>query len=100
VKVGIRHRTAEATPRQRGTKWMQRRARFLYGEPLCRVCKAKGMLTEATEVDHIEPLFRGGADDEDNFQPLCAPCHKVKTAADLSRRVRVEIGLDGYPVSA
>jgi hypothetical protein len=37
---------------------------------------------EATVVDHIIPLFRGGGDEEGNMQPLCGPCHRAKTLRD------------------
>jgi len=85
--------------RVRGRKGVAMRKRFLYGEPLCRHCAAKGLTTLATQVDHITALVNGGSDDDGNKQPLCDECHKVKTAADIrliSKKVR--IGLDGWPV--
>jgi hypothetical protein len=45
------------------------------------------------------PLFKGGTDDDANLQGLCAECHSEKTRADLGQRARVEIGVDGVPVS-
>jgi 5-methylcytosine-specific restriction protein A len=47
---------------------------------------ARGIMTEATEVDHIIALFNGGDDHIDNMQSLCAECHAVKTDADLGRK--------------
>ena len=85
------------TPRQRGRKWMARRARLLSDSPLCRACTLAGRLRAATEVDHIVPLYRGGADDDDNLQPLCSDCHRAKSAADMGRLRRIPIGIDGYP---
>lgn len=45
----------------------------------CSVCKKWG-----NEVDHIKPIFRGGAEYErDNLQAICRGCH-----IDKSRRER------------
>ncbi len=44
------------------------------------------MVSAAEEVDHVVPLWAGGADDESNYQSLCSPCHKVKTASEASAR--------------
>jgi 5-methylcytosine-specific restriction endonuclease McrA len=63
-------------------------------------CDAKGRVTPATELDHIIPLHKGGEDnDPDNWQGLCAECHKDKTAQDLGHKVKQQIGLDGWPVT-
>jgi len=64
-------------------------------QPLCVLCKARGVISEATELDHIIPLFKGGTNDIENLQALCADCHKDKTRADLS--LKQETGLDGWP---
>lgn len=87
-----------ATPRQRGSGWMKRRARLLSASPLCCMCAAKGVVSIATEVDHVVPLHKGGPDTDENTQNLCGPCHKLKTAEDLEHKVRQTIGLDGWPV--
>ncbi len=31
------------------------------------------------EIDHIIPLWKGGADHQDNMQLLCPDCHSIKT---------------------
>jgi 5-methylcytosine-specific restriction enzyme A len=74
------------------------RNRILSDEPLCRSCTGKGRVTAATEIDHIIPLSKGGTYDDDNLQPLCTECHKVKTASDTGRTIKPRIGLDGYPI--
>jgi len=83
--------------RLRGRAGQARRLRILRREPLCRHCKAKGIYTAATEVDHIVELALGGPDTEANLQPLCNPCHARKTQAAFRRKPRVEIGGDGWP---
>ena len=50
---------------------------------LCTPCKRKGLITSATEVDHIQPKGLGGTDDEDNLQAICHQCHKIKTRQDV-----------------
>lgn len=47
--------------------------------PLCAKCGGP-----ATEVDHIVPLHKGGAEALDNLQCLCHWCHKAKTRRDLA----------------
>lgn len=77
---------------------MERRERWLRYNPLCVDCKAIGRVTAGQEVDHIVPLFKGGADDPSNYQTLCKACHDEKTRRDLGQRVRPRIGIDGWPV--
>lgn len=83
-----------------GRKLQERRERWMLIEPLCRRCKLKGRVRIFTQLDHIVPLFKGGADEEFNLQPLCDECHAEKTAEDLghAQRPAVRIGLDGFPV--
>lgn len=67
-----------------GSKWQRARLGYLAKHPLCRMCEAKGRVTEAIVVDHIvdhrgdQKLFW----DTSNWQPLCKPCHSEKTAAE------------------
>jgi len=68
-----------------GGKWQRARLAYLFKHPLCRRCQELGKVTAANVVDHIvdhrgdQKLFW---DSEGNWQPLCAPCHSAKTAAD------------------
>jgi len=80
----------DATPRQRGSGWMARRARWLRANPLCCHCEAEGRTTLAQEVDHIIPLWKQGLDDESNFQSLCKDHHAAKTAEEAKERGRVD----------
>jgi len=76
-----------AASRGYGPDWRRRRADFLDEHDTCLVC---GDL--ATEVDHIVPLSRGGADDESNWQPLCKTHHSVKTGRHDRGRATVRQG--------
>jgi 5-methylcytosine-specific restriction protein A len=82
-----------------GRAWMRRRKEILERDAyLCVACRAKGRITDATDVDHIVPLSKGGTDDLGNLQSLCERCHKSKSLADMGRRERRQIGMDGYPI--
>lgn len=65
--------------RDYGARWRKIRLMQLRVEPLCRHCKANGVVTPATEVDHILRLKRGGTNEAHNLQSLCKPCHSRKT---------------------
>lgn len=72
-------RSAEQSSTQRGYgyKWQKAREQFLHQHPLCAYCERSGMVTAATVVDHKVP-HRGDQAlfwDQDNWQPLCKPCH-------------------------
>lgn len=65
-----------AARRGYGGEWRAVRAAVLLHEPQCRACGGR-----ATEVDHIVPLRLGGTHALANLQPLCASCHRRKTAS-------------------
>lgn len=75
-----------ATPRMRGGSWMRRRAAWLSAHPLCVHCQESGRAEVATQVDHVIPLWKGGDDDESNYQSLCEPCHQEKTSIEAAQR--------------
>lgn len=49
---------------------------------LCQPCLQGGVLTDASQVDHIIPKSQGGTDSPDNLQSICASCHRLKTQAE------------------
>lgn len=76
-------RTGSTTERGYGYVWSKLRKRILQRDKhLCVACKAKGRITEATDVDHVVCKAQGGTDDESNLQSLCSPCHIEKTAME------------------
>jgi 5-methylcytosine-specific restriction enzyme A len=87
----------DPTPRIRGRKLMAMRALWFAQHPLCVMCKAQGRVSMATELDHIVPLFKGGTDEPNNFQSLCAEHHREKTNEDLGYRPSKRVGVDGVP---
>lgn len=93
---------ARGTFRQRhgglyDARWDRRRKRFLEVFPLCGMrpdgqlpvmsqCHRDGIVTAATDVDHVRP-HRGDAklfnDARGNWQSLCGRCHRAKTGSGL-----------------
>lgn len=49
---------------------------------LCLCCGEKKKLT----VDHVIPLSKGGTNDIDNIQPLCASCNSRKNTKEIDYR--------------
>src|SRR3546814_3592322 len=74
--------------RLRGRRGVEQRRRRLQAEPLCRDCKAKGVITAATAPDHIVPLALGGSDDDSNVRCLCPECHLERTREQFGHRAR------------
>jgi len=55
------------------SKQARQRKAFLGEHRTCVYCGAP-----ATQVDHVVPISRGGADDISNFAASCAPCNLRK----------------------
>ena len=70
-------------PRNGSTRsWRQTRERVLARDGwLCRYCGE-----QATQVDHIVPLARGGFDHEANLAASCASCNLAKGSQTPSAR--------------
>ena len=77
-------------------RWRKVRSVVIQCEPLCRMCKAAGVITAATDVDHVS----GDPSDNtpDNLQPLCHECHSRKTAQDHGAAVRWGCDAQGLPI--
>jgi 5-methylcytosine-specific restriction protein A len=79
----------QGTERLRGQAAVDRRARWLRAHPLCVQCQAQGVTTAGQVVDHITPLWQGGADDYGtNGQTLCNEHHDAKSAKEAALRAR------------
>ena len=78
-----------------GAAWRKLRASVLRGEPLCRHCQARGLIVQATEVDH-----RNGPSDNrlESLQPLCKPCHSKQTMRDMGHNVYMGCDANGMPI--
>jgi len=88
-----------------GCKWVKlRKAALQRDNGLCQVCKRVGVLTAATEVDHIlgkAECARRRIDPDrlENLQAICNPCHTKKTIQENGGGVpRPVTGGDGWPI--
>lgn len=79
----------DATPRLRGRAGVAARHAWRMDNPLCVECLAQGRVNAEVEVDHIVPLWKGGADDATNLQSLCHDHHAAKTAREADERARL-----------
>ncbi|MFJ9262295.1 HNH endonuclease [Streptomyces bacillaris] len=68
-----------------GLRSVLARVRALVGARGGARCARCGSLTLAgsVDVDHVQPLALGGEDTDQNIQPLCRDCHRVKTGEDF-----------------
>ena len=55
----------------RTAAWRTLRDAHMQIEPLCRRCKALGLVVEGYGVNHIVPRAQGGSDSHDNLETLC-----------------------------
>ena len=74
-----------ATVPRRRVPQTERHAIALRFEHRCACCRV--LLPVGWHLDHRVPLADGGADDASNMQPLCTPCHTLKTARENAGRV-------------
>ncbi len=87
-----------STARGYDRRWRKLRLLVLQEEPTCRMCRAIGKTTLATVVDHIKPRSQGGGNEQENLQPLCAPCHNgAKAVLERTGKLR-GCSLDGTPL--
>ncbi len=86
---GWDHGRRTTTSRGYGYQWQRLRKQILVRDSyLCQPCRRRGVLRQATEVDHIKPKAQGGQDNEENLQSICKACHQSKTGSEQ----RVESG--------
>ncbi|MFT3664632.1 HNH endonuclease signature motif containing protein [Piscinibacter sp.] len=58
-------------------KWQKARRAYLAKHPICVMCEQRGVVRQATVVDHRVP-HKGDQTlfwDRANWQSLCQPCH-------------------------
>ena len=83
--VDLRRGASVAVDRIRGRKLDRIRRRVLLRDHYtCRHCGRVSVVD--MEVDHIVPLFLGGAESDENRQVLCCDCHAAKSAEEEKGR--------------
>ena len=63
------------------------------GRRVCPLC-GRAKYNDDFELDHIEPLAKGGPDTDDNIQMICGPCNRRKGA--LPHHVAFPDALPGF----
>ena len=71
-------RRGSSTERGYDRRWQRLREMVLKEEPLCRYCKARGLIVASDTVDHMTPKARGGTDDRGNLCGACEHCNYSK----------------------
>jgi len=76
-----RHPQASSAQRGYDAEWRELRAQVLADEPDCRECARNGVERRAEMVDHIITVREAPERrlDRTNLQPLCWPCHRLKS---------------------
>jgi 5-methylcytosine-specific restriction protein A len=82
ASVRARRKRRAVIARGSGAAARLRRAIRKAGRTKCARCGFP-FLASAIDVDHITPIAHGGEDTDGNLQPLCRPCHKLKTREDF-----------------
>ena len=53
---------------------------------LCAECQRQGRVRYGDELEHIVPLWKGGAESDANREWICREDHRIKTAREASER--------------
>lgn len=77
-------------------RWKRLRALKLSEDPTCAPCEARGVIRQASHVDHIVAMAKGGESfpDLEGLMSMCASCHSIKTTA-LDRAGGKGVGIKG-----
>src|SRR5450756_2332853 len=69
------------------TTWRRLRRIKLSNNPLCELCLARGVVVQASQIDHIIPVAKQPELrlSLDNLQSLCETCHSKKTREENRR---------------
>ena len=80
-------RKSSGTQRLTGNSLYAIQRRFERNNPrLCAECVKSGAVSYGEELDHIVPLWQGGAESDSNRQWLCGTHHREKTSAEARLR--------------
>ncbi len=75
---------SESSKRCSRAEWQRIRTKVLQRDERRCQLRLRGCRIDGNQVDHILSIGRGGADDMDNCECVCAPCHAKKTAREAA----------------
>jgi len=80
------------TERIRGNSLYSIMRKFERANPrLCATCSRLGLVGFGDELEHIVPLWQGGAESNSNREWICKAHHKIKTASEAKLRAGGDI---------
>lgn len=79
-----------------GAAWRKLRGLVLSEKPLCEHCERRGLIVQASDVDHIDE--DPSNNDRRNLASLCHSCHSHKTMASMGHNVYMGCDLNGMPL--
>jgi 5-methylcytosine-specific restriction protein A len=80
-------RAGGKTERIRGNSLYAIMRKFERDNPrLCATCTRAGLVGYGDELEHIVPLWQGGAESDSNREWICTSHHQIKTAAEAKQR--------------
>ena len=79
-------KSVSQTTRIRGSALQKIRREKLLKNPACEICAKQGIVTPAVVVDHIMPIWAGGAESDANRCSICHSCHSKKSALEAKAR--------------
>lgn len=75
------------TERIRGNSLVAIKRKFERANPrLCATCTRLGLVGFGDELEHITPLWQGGAESDLNREWICKAHHQAKTALEAGQR--------------
>ena len=89
-RTGFQEQNRKTDERYHTVRWRKTRKLKLMQQPNCVECEKRGIISVATDVDHIEPMRQGDPDEKfwdlDGLQCLCSSHHKSKSAKERGDR--------------
>lgn len=74
-------------------RYQREREMFLLKNPLCAMCKERGIIKVADELDHKIPVHKAPEKfwTKSNWQGLCQKCHATKSAQEDAKRRQADL---------
>lgn len=74
-----RHKSRYVPKPKQSPRYGWRKTALLKSDLTCSQCGFRAAHVGQLDVDHVVPKWRGGTNDPDNLQVICANCHRLKS---------------------